>query len=78
MGFVSAGPSYTLIRGSQPENFLLVETPGLAAGETTELLVDTSDFLTGVGTAAFWISVDAANQVIEYSDANTFGGYCVT
>ena len=77
-GFLGAGPSWTLIRGEQPELFVLVETPALAAGETTEIVVNTSGFLVGVSSASFWISVDAANQIIETSEANTFSGYCVT
>ena len=76
-GLLGAGPSYTLIRGTDPTKFLLVATPGLAVGETAEIAIDPQAVLVGTGGAPFWISVDAANQITELGEANTFSGYCV-
>jgi len=46
-------------------------------GETAEIAIDSQAVLVGTGGAPFWISVDAANQITELGEANTFSGYCV-
>jgi hypothetical protein len=77
VGLGPSGPSMTAIRGEDPAKWAVLATPGLAPGETVELRLDLWSFTVWDPDASFWITVDAAGEVKEMDEANTFTGWCL-
>ena len=74
-GIVGSAATITVISGGG--GVVALPTPALAAGETVVLHANFWSFAKCTPDCSFTITVDAASQITETDEANSFAGWCI-